>query len=548
MDCFASNTASLTKRLSASDLCPKISNSLFLVWRSNGHLSDAMDVYTEGGRKELVCWWMMFGGQEFKSFEVAISEDNIKEILEVEGGLNFIERYILKIRPDLVDAFKYGGDDFSAARYADWLKRCFPKEYPGFISIFSKAYFSISRGTRPCSNFIPLVPEAEGRVVSASWTRKENVAGKHYINLIGYVKGELGIGEDVRMLYKALKFSTYEINLIDISDDLFSSTNEESLTEEIATQFNSPAINIFCCTAFDHMRVLVRFGADIFVNNYNIGYWPWELPNFPNECLPSFFMVDKVWASTRFIADSVKMKSSVSVVRVPLVVDYDVLPRSRRSEFNIPDDSFVFLFVFDGLSYMDRKNPLFHIKVFIESFRGDENVCLVIKTMNTKFSNKPIWSEILRLVESDKRIVLINETLTKEKLLGLYDVVDAYLSFHRAEGFGRTIAEAMLYEKPVVVSNYSGNRDFNSQANSMLVGGDLVVVEEGQYPFYQQQIWFDPDFDSAVAALRCVYEDEALREGLAANARNDILEYSSINVYKTHVQPELRRIERSLGF
>ena len=54
-------------------------------------------------------------------------------------------------------------------------------------------------------------------------------------------------------------------------------------------------------------------------------------------------------------------------------------------------------------------------------------------------------------------------TLDREVVLGLVDACDAYVSLHRAEGFGRTLAEAMLLGKPVVGTDFSGNTDFLTQ-------------------------------------------------------------------------------------
>ena len=43
---------------------------------------------------------------------------------------------------------------------------------------------------------------------------------------------------------------------------------------------------------------------------------------------------------------------------------------------------------------------------------------------------------------------------------------DCYASLHRSEGFGITMAEAMLLGKPVIATGYSGNLDFMRPENS----------------------------------------------------------------------------------
>src|SRR5688572_32239647 len=44
-----------------------------------------------------------------------------------------------------------------------------------------------------------------------------------------------------------------------------------------------------------------------------------------------------------------------------------------------------------------------------------------------------------------------------------------YVSLHRSEGLGLTMAEAMARAKPVIATGYSGNLDFMNDANSYLV-------------------------------------------------------------------------------
>jgi glycosyltransferase involved in cell wall biosynthesis len=47
--------------------------------------------------------------------------------------------------------------------------------------------------------------------------------------------------------------------------------------------------------------------------------------------------------------------------------------------------------------------------------------------------------------------------LSREATLRMIAEADCYVSLHRAEGFGYTMAEAMFYGVPVIASGYSGN-------------------------------------------------------------------------------------------
>ena len=57
---------------------------------------------------------------------------------------------------------------------------------------------------------------------------------------------------------------------------------------------------------------------------------------------------------------------------------------------------------------------------------------------------------------------------------------DAYVSLHRAEGYGLTMAEAMMLGKPVIATGYSGNLEFMDEDNSVLVPYSKVRIPMGQ--------------------------------------------------------------------
>ena len=90
-------------------------------------------------------------------------------------------------------------------------------------------------------------------------------------------------------------------------------------------------------------------------------------------------------------------------------------------------------------------------------------------------------------------------------VLGLVDTCDAYVSLPRAEGFGRTLAEAMLLGKPVVGTNFSGNTDFLTKDSGYPVKSTRRAVAPGEYPFIEpadQAWWADPDIPDAARQLR----------------------------------------------
>jgi glycosyltransferase involved in cell wall biosynthesis len=101
-------------------------------------------------------------------------------------------------------------------------------------------------------------------------------------------------------------------------------------------------------------------------------------------------------------------------------------------------------------------------------------------------------------------------------LLAFYQACDCFLSLHRAEGFGRGIAEALRLGLHVITTGYSGNVDFCQAPHADLVDYTLIPVEAGQYPYAEGQVWADPDVAHA-ARLMKRFVDE--RETFATQTR-----------------------------
>jgi glycosyltransferase involved in cell wall biosynthesis len=134
-----------------------------------------------------------------------------------------------------------------------------------------------------------------------------------------------------------------------------------------------------------------------------------------------------------------------------------------------------------------RKNPMATLQAFKQAFQPNDNtVGLVLKTMNTK-PNNPEWQAFIKECQTDNRIQIITETLDRSEVLGLINACDAYVSLHRAEGFGRTLAEAMLLGKPVIATNYSGNVDFMQNELAYPVNFELVNVEQNSYQWVSNE-------------------------------------------------------------
>ena len=80
-------------------------------------------------------------------------------------------------------------------------------------------------------------------------------------------------------------------------------------------------------------------------------------------------------------------------------------------------------------------------------------------------------------------VYLLHGSLSSEEMNKLYNhpKVKAFVSLTHGEGFGRPMLEASMVGLPVITSGWSGQIDFLSQTDSMLLGGEMVKVPKSQH-------------------------------------------------------------------
>ncbi len=125
-------------------------------------------------------------------------------------------------------------------------------------------------------------------------------------------------------------------------------------------------------------------------------------------------------------------------------------------------------------------------------------------------------------------IILIEESMPYLDVLSLYASCDALVSLHRSEGLGLHLLESMMLGKPVVCTGWSGNMDFTTPENSMLVDYRLIPVESHHASYTpgtigEGQMWAEPDVEQAGQMLRKLASDPALRTRLGRAARATML-------------------------
>jgi len=346
------------------------------------------------------------------------------------------------------------------------------------------------------------------------------------VNVIGFFRAEFGQGEAARRLLEALKRS--RLPYTTITYDRIPHRQEHPFVEQDGELFPS---NILCLNAEHLVQFALDSGRDLLRNRYSAGLWFWETSRFPKQFRHALDYLDEVWVASDFVGEAVARETSKPVLTFPLPVLVPPAPAIGRTDLGLPDEAFVFLFVFDFFSTLQRKNPLGLIEAFTRAFPEPGRPLLYLKSING--SRAP--SDLARVREAAAGrpdIVLSDGYVEGDRLTALTALCDCYVSLHRSEGFGLTIAEAMAFGKPAIATGYSGNLAFMDAESSYLVPYELATLDEAVGPYPAGTEWADPDLDEAARLLRHVVEqpDEARergRRGKAAVEERQSLERAS---------------------
>ena len=337
------------------------------------------------------------------------------------------------------------------------------------------------------------------------------------INIAGYINGEFGIGEGVRANIRAAEAAGIPFT---INNFTRSPHRKQDTTYQNFSQDNPHPVNLIQVNADEVETFIKHTGSSYFENKYNIGFWAWELPVFPPEWQPAFNHFHEIWTYSNHCAEAISAVSPIPVIKIMPSIS---LAQSalEREALNLPKHKFIFLFVFDFSSRIERKNPLAVIQAFKQAFGEDNRVLLIVKSSNSK--NFPeAQASLNSAIANHSNIKHLDGYLSKEKINGLLYNCDCYVSLHRCEGFGLTMAEAMFYGKPVIATGYSSNIEFMNVGNSFCVKYKLIPIEQDCGPYKQGNVWAAPDVEHAASFMRYVFNNSREAQQIGAIAAEEI--------------------------
>ncbi|MDE2225259.1 MAG: hypothetical protein KGJ46_08305, partial [Xanthomonadaceae bacterium] len=265
-----------------------VSHVMYEVWQMRGDLRDAFSLRTLEGREGYIAWYVSTAAADM--------------------GLG--AAYVEPIRTKFSPKGRGGQPAGMRRRVGRTFLRVFvwAKQRSGLAALYARLPFTWRLAFRQRLHAVAGMPMPPLPFEAA---RKRATRIKHSsppvgsgVNLLGYARGEFGIGQNVRSYARALEQVGYPLGIFNFDVGVASRQQDHSMDRHFSDTLRY-ADNVFFVNA-DQMQIARDvLGREAFAGHHNIGFWVWELEKFPRDWHGAFNLVDEVWVPTGFVRDAI---------------------------------------------------------------------------------------------------------------------------------------------------------------------------------------------------------------------------------------------------
>ena len=269
------------------------------------------------------------------------------------------------------------------------------------------------------------------------------------------------------------------------------------------------------------------------------GYTMLETHTIPNTWVNKCNHLDGVFVPSYHNLGSF-MRSGVTVPlrTVPLGIDMDMYTLNNEPLYSGDVITTDFNFILVGQwAYADRKNVEQTIGIFLETFRDDKNVGLILKTsgfsagtwdkINCIEHIHEIRSRMHFNVNDGPNIYLIHGTVAEEDMARLYHNAHVFILPTLGEAWGLPLMEASMSGLPVITTGGSGATTFLNPEYSMLLKYKHAKIPSRMHwphVYEPDQEVTIPDWGEFATLLKCAKESYSTLKENALKQRDEIIE------------------------
>ncbi len=231
---------------------------------------------------------------------------------------------------------------------------------------------------------------------------------------------------------------------------------------------------------------------------YRVGYLAWETDTLPPALIEQLAHVDEIWTPSLFCKTTFD-KYHARVFVVPHIVrplSEPPLHHRRWLDGLIEHDRELIYFTAFAVKNQTRKNVGQLLRAFVRVAPQMPRARLIVKS----FSSGP--------PSPHRHALMLERELPAAQMHWLIKRSHVIVSPHHGEGWGLNLSDAMAEGKLVVATAYSGNMDFMTNDNSLLVDYTLGPVTAAQRDenFDESLRWALPSQEHLETQLLTAYQ------------------------------------------
>lgn len=275
--------------------------------------------------------------------------------------------------------------------------------------------------------------------------------------------------------------------------------------------------------------------------------WIESINSMSTVIVPSEFVKETFEATSKITNQEIR----TSIIVVPEA--YDEAFGEKIEPLNLGIESKFNFLLFGQLTgnnpFNDRKNIPQAVKWFIEEFKGENDVGLVIKTGTARaqhFDRRSIAAVFQQFLiemgydsDRDPRITIIHGNLSPQEVAGLYlnPTIKALYAPTRGEGFFIPGINAAAVGMPVLATGWSAHTEYLNLGKWIKFDYELKEVHPSRVDdniFMRGTQWAETKEADVKYKLRKFYTDSKLPTAWAEQTKTKILENYSIESIKKH--------------
>jgi len=293
-------------------------------------------------------------------------------------------------------------------------------------------------------------------------------------------------------------------------------------------------------TTLIHFSIATEFFGEQSPFKNNIGFTMLETDKTSQTWAHKCNQMDAILVPSAFCMSSFMQSNIVKPIKmIPFGIDFDKYTPEGPKLLTDEDitTKYNFLFVGQWLQQGDRKNIIGTIRTFLNLFKDNPDVGLILKTYLTSAGTVDKMSLDAQIQgirhqmgfkeDEGPKIYLVHGALTEENMIKLYRNADAFLLPTTGEAWGMPLLEAAAMELPIITTGGTGSEAFLNPKHTIMLGYEWkplghMLYWPGVYEPHQQLAI--PNMEEFSRMVHRIYKHPDISKEQALKQREELIE------------------------